>query len=144
APAIDAVMDAPLGRAEEHILREGGFRSSPLGSWLCDVMREAAHADVALTNKAGLRADVPAGAVRLREIYQVSPFGNTCVTMRLTGRELREELELALTRPALALEGSGVEVRYDVERPEGDRLIAVKVGGEPLSAEKKYLVVTNS
>jgi 5'-nucleotidase len=107
-------------------------------------MRAATGAEVALTNKGGLRADLPAGPIRLRELYQVSPFGNTCVTMRLTGRALREELEYALGRPELGLEVSGLEVRYDEERAPGDRLIAARVAGEPIATERRYIVVTNA
>jgi 2',3'-cyclic-nucleotide 2'-phosphodiesterase (5'-nucleotidase family) len=144
APKIAEVMDVPLGITEEDLVREPGFRSSRLGSWVCDVMREAVHADAAITNKGGLRADIPKGPIRVREVYQVSPFGNTVVTLRLTGRELREELEYALSKPLAAIEVSGLEVRYDLERPPGDRLIAARLNGEPLSPDRKYLIATNS
>ncbi len=144
AVTINAIMDVPLGVAEEDLIRVPGFASSELGSWVADVMREAVGADVALTNKTGLRADIPKGAIRLREVYQVSPFGNTCVTLRLSGRELRQAIEFSLSDPALALEVSGLTVRYDLERPRGDRAVAIWVGGEPLDLDRAYTVVTNS
>lgn len=144
AAAIDAGMDVAMGEAEEDLLREAGFASSELGSWICDLMRERTGAEVALTNKAGLRADIAKGKIRLRDAYQVLPFGNTCYLLRLTGHELCAALEHALAAPRQALEVSGIEVRYDLERPAGDRLIAAWIGGEPLSPEKSYLVVTNS
>jgi 2',3'-cyclic-nucleotide 2'-phosphodiesterase (5'-nucleotidase family) len=144
AVTINAIMDEPLGTAAEDLIRDKSFVSSKLGSWIADVMREATGADVALHNKTGIRAEIPKGPIRLREIYQVSPFGNTCVTLRLTGRELREEIEFSLTDPALGLEVSGIEVRYDLERPQGDRAVAIRAGGEPLDLERSYLVVTNS
>jgi 2',3'-cyclic-nucleotide 2'-phosphodiesterase (5'-nucleotidase family) len=145
AAAIHASMTEVLGTADAPLLRaKGGFESSPLGNWLCDVMRDAAKADVAVTNKTGIRADIPAGPVRMADIYQVSPFGNSMVSMLLTGRELRDELEYALSEPRYGLEVSGLEARYDIDRPYGDRVIRVLVGGRPLDLEGKYRVVTNS
>jgi len=144
AAAIHEAMSVTLGAAEADIMRERGHASSPLGSWLADLMRAATGADVALHNKAGLRADLARGPIRRSDVYQVSPFSNTLVTMRLTGEDLRDALEHALTEPRLALEVSGVEARYDLERPHGERLVRLRVAGAPLDPARLYTVVVNS
>ena len=50
-----------------------------LGCLVTDIMRAATGAEVALTNRSGLRAGLPAGRLTRREMYQISPFGNTLV-----------------------------------------------------------------
>src|SRR5206468_2483681 len=76
-----------------------GPRSSPLGNLFCDVMREATGADAAFQHKAGLRASLAAGPLLLRHIHEVDPFGNTVVTMSLTGAQLRDLLDLMCEAP---------------------------------------------
>jgi 2',3'-cyclic-nucleotide 2'-phosphodiesterase (5'-nucleotidase family) len=142
--AIRAEMVEVLGEVEAPLRREKGAGSSALGNWLCDLMRRASGAEVAIHNKAGIRADLAAGPIRMTDCYQVSPFWNTLVALTLTGREIREELEFALSDPRFGVEVSGMEVRYDLERPRGDRVIRVRVGGEPLALDRRYRVVTNS
>lgn len=121
-----------------------GPRSSPLGNFVCDVMREATHADVAFTNKAGLRANLAVGPVLLRNLHEVDPFGNTVVTMTFTGSQLRVLLDAMCDSPTGVLEVSGVVVRFDEKAPSGQRLESVLVGGQPLDDGRAYKVATNN
>lgn len=139
APEIDRVMNTVVGEFAVDLSRNHPGRSSPLGSYLCDLMREATKADVALHNRAGIRADIFTGPVRLRDVYQVSPFRNTLVTMTLRGSDLLALLARSVTEPRLLLEVSGLEMEYD-----GDKVLWVKVGGQPLDPDRDYRVVTNS
>ncbi|MHC4391510.1 MAG: bifunctional metallophosphatase/5'-nucleotidase [Planctomycetota bacterium] len=141
---LQASMNQELGEVPAPLRRAEGFPSSALGSWTADLMRRAVSAEVAITNKAGLRADVPAGTLRARDLYLVSPYGNQLFTLTLSGAELREALEFGLTDPGRALEVSGLTVRYDLSLPRGERVILVKVGELPLERERSYKVVTNS
>ncbi len=143
---IDAVMAVELGECEHDLLRapRGVAGTSPLGNWLTDVMREAAKAEIAFHNKTGVRADIPRGKITKREVFQVSPFGNTLVTMELTGAQVLEELEWSLGSSVASLEMSGIEGTCDPKAPVGSRVREVKVGGEPLDKARRYKVVTNS
>ncbi|MHC4830018.1 MAG: bifunctional metallophosphatase/5'-nucleotidase, partial [Planctomycetota bacterium] len=151
-PRIEAIMGEVLGQAKEAVRRQRGFDSSPMGNWVTDVIREASGADVGLTNKTGLRADIEAGPVRVRECFQVSPFGNTVVQVTLTGAELQRAFEFALTESRRGFEVSGATIRY--ERPASDpanpaqhrpaRLVSFQVGDKPLDPSATYTVATNS
>lgn len=135
APEIDRVMDERIGELAQEVTRDGRG-SSLLGNWLCDLMREATKTQIAFHNRTGIRADLPRGPVRLRELYQVSPFKNTLVTMRLKGSDLLELLAHAMSQPKYLLEVSGIEFRADLSE--------VRIGGEPLARDREYTVVTNS
>lgn len=143
AREIDATMNVEIGEAPEALTR-GGTGSSALGNWVTDVMRKKAGAHVALTNRTGIRADLPAGKIRLREMYEISPFSNTLVTMDVSGADLDSILEFSIGAGATFLEVSGLEADVDMKAPEGSRVAIAKVAGEPWDATRTYKVVTNS
>ena len=136
---IDRVMDEPVGELAQDLLNDSPMRSSPLGSYLCDVMRDATGVEVAIHNRTGIRASLARGVVKRRDVYQVSPFGNTLFTMKLKGADLRELLERMLTEKRFLLEASGLELVHDA-----GKIVSLDVGGKPLDPERLYTVVTNS
>ncbi len=147
APYVERVkerVDIRLGALARDLNRASGFESSALGNLHVDLMREATGADVAFHNKTGIRADIPAGEVKVRHLYQVAPFGNTVVKMRLKGSDLRDLFAGMLASTARLLEVSGAVVTCDPEAPEAERLVDVHIGGEPLDPERTYLVATNN
>ncbi|MBI5368300.1 MAG: bifunctional metallophosphatase/5'-nucleotidase [Planctomycetes bacterium] len=146
APQIENAMNETVGTLEVDLVREtDGIVSSPLGNVMADLMREATGADVAFHNRAGIRANLLAGVLREREIYQVSPFGNTLVTMTLTGKELRAVLEHSVASGTrFFLEVSGIEYAHDPMQPEGARVRDVRVAGKPLDDAGRFKIVTNN
>lgn len=137
-PEIDLIMNEEIGVLETACARMGKG-TSLLGNWLCDLMREATGADVALHNRTGIRATLAPGSVRLRDLYKVSPFRNTLVTMKLQGKELVDLLTRAMSHDRLFLEMSGV--RYTMRNGAVED---VHVGDDPVDPQRLYVVVTNS
>lgn len=134
-------MGKIIGEAREEIRRDPeGLRESNLGNWQADLMREFAGTNIAFQNSFGIRENIPRGEITKRDIYQVSPFGNTLVTMELSGEEIYKILEESMGRAGI-LQVSGLSLVYD---PEEKRLLEVKIKGEPLDFERTYSLVTNS
>lgn len=134
----------PVGRLEGSLERISEYESSSIGNLLTDLMREDSGSDVAFQNKTGIRSNMSAGAVSWRDVYQVSPFGNTVVTMLLKGSDLRALVEHMLAAPYRLLELSGAEFVCDPALPEGERVFELSVGGQPLKPDKMYKVATNN
>jgi 5'-nucleotidase len=134
----------PVGRLEEDLDRVMEYESSSIGNLLTDLMRKDSGSDVAFQNKTGIRANMSAGAVSWRDVYQVSPFGNTVVTMLLKGSDLRALVEHMLAAPYRLLELSGADFVCDPALPEGERVFELNVGGQPLDPAKMYKVATNN
>jgi 2',3'-cyclic-nucleotide 2'-phosphodiesterase (5'-nucleotidase family) len=142
---LEEKMNRVVGFAPKPIHRGfGRYGSSPLGNLQTDLMRAATGAEIAFQNRGGIRADVPAGALKLRDLYTVSPFGNTVVRTRLTGRQVKAVCEHSLGRGYTPLEVSGLTVYYDRTRPIGDRVVNIFVGREPLDPDREYVVATNN
>jgi 2',3'-cyclic-nucleotide 2'-phosphodiesterase (5'-nucleotidase family) len=107
-------------------------------------MRAYTGADLAVHNKGGIRADVPAGKVSRRALFDLAPFDNELVTLTLAGREIEALLRRTVQAEAhsgLELSGASVDVRV---RGEDAELVRVLIGGEPLAAERRYRLTTSS
>lgn len=139
APQIGAVV----GRSARTLYRD--YRAeSPLGSFVADVMRERMQADIGIQNAGGLRADLPAGDITKGHVLDALPFVNLVESYELSGAQVREVLEQGFTLERGMIQVSGLVAEYDLARPRGQRLVNVKVGGEPLDARRTYIVATNS
>lgn len=112
---------------------------------LMDLMREGMGADVTVLNGGAVRAAIPAGYVTVRNIKDVFPFNNNCVLLRVRGRNIRQALEHGFTTgPLRMVRFSGMKVRGDVTKPEGQRVLSVTMAdGTPLDDNKFYKLATN-
>lgn len=139
APQIGEVV----GRAAVRLTRRYNAESL-LGSFVSDVIRERARADVGITNAGGLRADLPEGVITRGNLLDAYPFLNTLVVLQLTGAQLREVVEQGLTLKRGMIQASGFKAEYDMSRPEGHRLVTLSVGGRPVDDRKAYRVATSN
>ncbi|MBM4275528.1 MAG: bifunctional metallophosphatase/5'-nucleotidase [Deltaproteobacteria bacterium] len=145
---VDAQMNVPVAEAQVDLDGERvRTKETNLGNLIADIMRETARAQVALTNGGGIRASIPKGQVKVKEVYTTLPFDNYLVAISLTGRQLKEALEhgvSSLEEPAGRFpQVSGLSFTYSRAAPVGSRVKEVLVQGQPLAPEKEYTVATN-
>lgn len=136
---------------------------STLGNTVADVYLWAtsenpayggADAQIAFMNPGGLRNDLlfgdDDGAMSYREVANVQPFGNTLVTLDLTGAQIKEILEQqwqpdGASRPKLALGVSkGFTFEYDPAAARGAHVVSMQYQGEEVDPTDTFRVVTNS
>jgi 5'-nucleotidase len=114
-----------------------------------------AGAQIAFTNPGGIRAELvfhpPDGTVSFQDAYRAQPFGNTLLTMTLTGEQLRRLLEQqsgasSPERTRLLQPSAGFEYRWDPSQPRGSRVVpqSMKLHGVALRPEASYRVTVNS
>jgi len=101
--------------------------------------------DIVFFNGGGVRAEVPKGKVTYRTIKDVFPFPNKMVKLAMTGKDIHEVLEHGISNTGLRmLRFSGLKVRADISKPEGQRIVLVTtLDGKPLGDETVYAVGTN-
>ncbi len=131
-------------------------KETNLGNLITDAMVEKANQSVkthiALQNGGGIRASIDAGDITLGEVLTTMPFGNNLVTLDLTGQEIKDALEHSVsaidTVEGRFLQVSGINFKYDINKPVGERVWFVEVktdnGFEALDPEKTYTVATNA
>ena len=142
----------PVGRLVARLSRSGGATGeSPLGDVVADAHLAAtreARAGLAFTNPGGLRADLPAGTVTFGDVFSAQPFGNTLVTVTMSGAQLLETLEQQWTgsRPAILQPSANVHYSWSEAAPPGARVVpgSVRVDGRPLDPAARYRVTVNS
>ena len=121
-----------------------------IGNLIADAMREAAGADIAITNGGGIRGDKEYAAgteLTRRDVLTELPFGNRTVSFELTGAQVKELLENGVSAVE---EGSGrfpqvsgLTMQVDTSAEPGSRVTSVMVGDAALDDAATYTVATN-
>ncbi|MCA1061409.1 cell wall-binding repeat-containing protein [Rossellomorea aquimaris] len=127
-----------------------------LGNMIADSMLEKAKANgkatIAIQNGGGIRASINQGPITLGEVLTTMPFGNTLVTLDLSGREIISSLEHGVSDvengagrfPHVA----GMKFSYDASLEAGKRVLNVQVktenGYENIDEDAMYTVATNN
>ncbi|HLD29369.1 MAG TPA: bifunctional UDP-sugar hydrolase/5'-nucleotidase, partial [bacterium] len=116
----------------------------PLGNMITDIMKSQTGADFAFQNIGGIRADLPAGDLKLRHMYMLEPFDNSLVTMELTGADVRSLMEESVSGSFGFLQFSGLKLVWDSVLPAGKRVLNVLLDGGEIDDAAVYLVATNN
>jgi 5'-nucleotidase len=115
-----------------------------MGDWVADVVRAGPPAaDFGIVNSGGLRADLDEGEVTFGEVYDVMPFDNRLVHVRVTGAALREVLEIGVSGEHGVVQVSGLSFAFDYDREPGERIVGEVIDagtGEPLEPARIYRV----
>lgn len=128
---------------------------APLGSVIADAQLVAtAPADkggahVAFMNTGGIRTSLEEpGVLAFEDLFAVHPFGNTLVTVTLTGAQIHRALEQQWTKDRVRFLQPSHSLRYswkpDAPRGEHVPLASVTIDGAPLDLEKNYRVTVNN
>ena len=122
-------------------------REAAIGNLFADAMRAGTRADAAILNGGGIRAGKtyePGARITHGDILAELPFNNRIVVVEIAGRDLKSAMENGLSllpRPSGRFpQVSGIEVRFDLARNPGSRIVAMQVGGAPLNERKTYRV----
>ena len=133
---VNAMLAEQIAVLETDWLRNWSGESN-IGNWLAAAARENFETDLAFWNNGGIRKDQPAGPLRLRDIWEIAPFGNELLIAHLSGGQVRGLIDHVLQGGMEFLPFDGLRVEFD----ERGRPAAFQVGGENLSDERTYSAV---
>jgi 2',3'-cyclic-nucleotide 2'-phosphodiesterase/3'-nucleotidase len=121
------------------------YGDSVLGNWAAEVTRKAVGADFGFANNGGLRIDISKGNITVGDIYQLMPFDNTLVTMKMTGAQIKTILEQAVMDNGRGIQIAGLSFSYDHSKPSMQRVFEIKKSNRlSLDMNTLYLVATNN
>ena len=153
----DSVMAALVARYERQIgptvnrviaelptaLRKQGGEYA-LGHLIADAQRAAGDAQVAIMNNGGIRTDLEAGDLTWGELYQLQPFANRLVRVRLTGEQLKQVIEHIVQGRTPGMHVSGILVDYDSLGTAGSKVQRMALAdGTAIEPQKTYTVIVN-
>jgi 2',3'-cyclic-nucleotide 2'-phosphodiesterase (5'-nucleotidase family) len=135
--AVAPQLREVLGEATANFLKADNAES-PLANLVADAYRERGGTDIALANLGGIRASLARGPLTWGAVFEVFPFRDTLMTLKLTGAQLKKTLGVRL------LAVSGIRARYDLGKTAGSRLVSVTLAdGTPVDDQKLYSVSVN-
>ncbi len=162
APLANRLVGATTGDLLKTPVASG---ESSMGDVIADAQLEATKtsggAVAAFMNIGGVRADIVAatssggeapGAVTYGEAFGVQPFGNTLVTLTLTGDQLHTMLEQqwqtvgGAEKAAILQVSEGFTYTWDSAKPIGSRVdpASIRIGGQAVQAAATYRVTVNA
>jgi 2',3'-cyclic-nucleotide 2'-phosphodiesterase/3'-nucleotidase len=153
-----------IGQSPEEITSQDcRFRDTAIIDLIQRVQLEAGKADVSMAACFNPQARIPKGPVTVRDIAGLYEYENTLVTLELTGQQLKDALEHSARyfreyQPGKSLAdlvdqripgynfdvAEGVSYEIDVSKPIGQRILNLKLKGQPLDPNQKLRVVTNN
>lgn len=153
AERVVGTLNRPAPRSES----EG---ESPAAALVADAELAAAKlpgkggAQIAFTNATGVRTGLfpkSDGSVTFGQVFQMQPFGNNLVTKSYTGAQLKAALEQQFRTVdgagrvvSLLIPSQGFRFRYDLARPQGDRITLMELDGRPIDPGASYRVTVNN
>jgi 2',3'-cyclic-nucleotide 2'-phosphodiesterase (5'-nucleotidase family) len=133
---------------------------SSLGNLITDAMRKEAGAEVAILDsnffsnrKNAAPATLPAGEIAMKDLVSLSPWMGKSLDARIEtwdvkGKDIKRLLEegvnklLGPKKDQGLYQVSGIEMTYDPKNTEGNRVVHVSIGGQPLDPDKPYRLTT--
>jgi 2',3'-cyclic-nucleotide 2'-phosphodiesterase/3'-nucleotidase len=142
---LGPVLGKVLGKTTVDLDHDRYAGPSLLGEWVCEIMKDKVGVQIAMTNGGGLRTNIPAGDVTAGKLYEVMPFDNTLYTMKLSGADVKANIEHGIMNEDIGwIQISGVRVTYNSELEAGNRITSMVLeDGTVVEMDKYYTVVTN-
>jgi 5'-nucleotidase/UDP-sugar diphosphatase len=127
ADSMSNVLNEVLGWNAKPIIRDGSLEQLVIDSWL----ESYPDADIAVTNKGGVRADLESGDVTFSSVFNILPFDNNIIVVEVNGSAIMNALPEG-GRPVLA----GL-------KKSGEERVLTRIN-EKLHPEKNYILLLNS
>jgi 2',3'-cyclic-nucleotide 2'-phosphodiesterase/3'-nucleotidase/5'-nucleotidase len=142
---LGPVLGKVLGKTTVELDHDRYAGPSLLGEWVSEVMKDKAGVQIAMTNGGGLRVPVPAGDITAGILYEVMPFDNTLYTMKLSGADVKANIEHGIMNEDIGwVQIAGVRVTYNPKAEKDNRITSMVLeDGTPVEKDKYYTVVTN-
>jgi 5'-nucleotidase/UDP-sugar diphosphatase len=149
ADKVDALLSEVIGDAEAPLSNENARKQeTEIGNLVADSMlwgTRYLHTDFALQNGGGIRTGLPAGEITKKKIYEVLPFDNTVVVLKMKGHQVLRLFDHMAAVPAgsggFPQVSEGVRFTIDTAARKSEGVI---IRGTPVDPEKTYSIATNS
>jgi len=145
---VDALLQEVIGETGTDLDGKNVRRDETnFGNLVADIIRQTSGAQTAIINGGSIRTSIKKGAIKADDIYTALPFDNYIIAFTLTGKQIRETLENAISS---IKEGggrfpqvSGITFSYIYSEDNSPKIKDIFIAGMPLEPDKYYTVGTN-
>jgi 2',3'-cyclic-nucleotide 2'-phosphodiesterase (5'-nucleotidase family) len=145
---LNTVLDSTLAVAAGPITKTDGDYNSSLGNLMADIVfaeaspifkqRTGHTIDFVLLNFGGIRAPIAPGKVSARTAYEVMPFENSIVVVKLNGKSVQKLVDyLIASKKAHPI--SGIQVVLDAN----NHPVKISIQDKPFDERNDYFVATS-
>ena len=92
--------------------------------------------EISFYNYGGIRTFIPEGEITVGKIFELMPFENEMVFLKLSGSQIQEFFNYVAKTKGQSVGGARFKI-------SGDTAVNAEVGGKPLDESKFYWLVTN-
>lgn len=142
---LEKDMDRVIAVSSREMVK--GKPESGLTNFLADLLLEEGtnylknspynfQPDISYFNYGGIRTFLPGGEITVGKIYELMPFENEMVFLKLNEKQVKEFLNAIANKGGDSLGG----VRFKISDGEAAE---IEVGGEPVQENEYYWLVTN-
>jgi 5'-nucleotidase/UDP-sugar diphosphatase len=146
---VESLLSEVIGTAEADFGNENVRKQeTELGNLVADSMlwyTRNLHTDFALQNGGGIRVGLPAGEISKKRIYEILPFDNIVVVLKMKGHQVLRLFDFMATveagKGAFPQVSEGVLFRLNSAAQRAEH---ITVKGKPINPESTYSIATNS
>ena len=149
ADRVESILSEVIGESKSTYFNKNVRKQeTELGDLVSDAMlwfTKNLKPDFAIQNGGGIRADLPEGKITKKLIYEILPFDNSIMVLKLKGSQVVELFDFVSTIPngkgafAQVSEGVSFTLIYTTQKCEN-----ITINGKPIDLEKVYTIATNS
>ncbi|MGI6718037.1 MAG: 5'-nucleotidase C-terminal domain-containing protein [Bacteroidales bacterium] len=138
-PAVAKITDSIIGYNNQLLAKH--TNNALIGDFISDVMIVEAervfdtNVDISIINNGGIRSDLPEGEITLGNVFNISPFDNNLVLIKLKGKEIKDMFN-TFTKDRKPSFG-GATLRMYSEHNN-----SLYIGGQPVNDNKEYVTAT--
>ncbi|HNY10708.1 MAG TPA: bifunctional UDP-sugar hydrolase/5'-nucleotidase [Candidatus Wallbacteria bacterium] len=143
---IKSLTGVKIGTCAKDMLypeEEKHLKDLPIGSFVCDVIKNSCSADMSIINSGTIREMMPGGVITTGTVMSILPFDNSLVTYDMKGSEINAIFKFIAENYSVAsgYQYGGVSFTLDVKNKAARDIM---IGGKPLEMDKTYKVTTIS
>lgn len=143
-----AILDEVIGEAEDDLVVEFNQECS-LGNFFTDCIKEVCDAQIGVMNSTSCFGFIPKGPITAEMIMWVMCFNDHLFKGSMTGKQIREMMELTYVEKHQSLNGtlqiSGFKVVLDSKKPDFQKIISIELDdGMPIRDNERYQVATSA
>ena len=145
---VESMLDSTLAYASLDISKTDGIFNTTAGNLMADIIlaqagpifknRTGQDLDFVLLNHGGIRSGISKGKVSARTAFEVMPFENNTVVVKLSGKSVKEMLNY-LIRSKRAHPVAGIQLILNTN----DSIKSLIIQGEPFDENRNYNVATS-
>jgi 2',3'-cyclic-nucleotide 2'-phosphodiesterase (5'-nucleotidase family) len=139
----DEQMYAVIAKSEDALVKDD--IESTLGNFFCDAViyetkkllgKDSTMLDVAIFNKGGLRNSLPKGNITIGNIFELMPFENEVVLLKLSGTQFKDMCYKIAEKGGIPIGGMRLTMK-------GTTPTDITINGKAFDETKDYWVVTS-